>query len=80
VSRHDDDYEARMREDARRERDAIIQRNVELARERYEEEQRQRREAEEARERARVRREHEESLRAARELAEREGREFRWDQ
>jgi hypothetical protein len=81
VSRYDDEE----REDARRERDAIIQEEARLLREDRErlarEQEREReRERERDRERARRQREHEESLRAAREVAEREGRELRWNE
>lgn len=74
------------REDARRERNALIQQRARELREEQErraqelQAQREReREQQRERDRARARRDHEESLRAAQELAEREGRNFRWD-
>lgn len=70
------------REDARRERDALIKQRARELREEQErraQELQAQREQQQERDRARARRDHEESLRAAQELAEREGRNFRWD-
>lgn len=68
-------------DDARAERDAIIQQNARLERERQEQERLElelERNRERERNRLKERAEHEESLRAAREIAERENRNFEW--
>ena len=79
MTREDDE-----RADARAERDALIRRRAQELREANERRaqellERRQREAEAARTAERTRREHEEALRAARELAAREGRDPRWD-
>lgn len=66
--------------EARDARESLIQARAQLMREERERQERERQRQDE-RDRQRHRQEdHEESLRAARELAEREGRTLRWDE